>query len=307
MKNSSPDYALILMALGGLESIADIEPFLRRIMKKRPPTEAQISEIKERYQLIGGKSPLNEITKAQAEMLQARFDKEDIRVKVFTAFRFSPPYIADTLSAISALGIENVLAFNIAPQRSEMMICQYREEIDIALADMVYPPRFSFINGYYSNENFLKGMAENVKKAMANIDGGKTTIIFTAHSVPVRQEDKTDEYEKQLRETVEGILKYTEEINHLFGYQSKGFSQGDWLEPSVETVIETLADKDIKNVLFVSVGFVSDNLEILYDIDICYRKLVEDMGLKFYRSESLNKNSKLIEAIYETSRERFKI
>lgn len=299
MNNQISDYAVMIMALGGLESIEDIEPFLNRIMKGRPPTEAQISEMKERYRLIGGHSPLNGITKAQAELLQKRFDQGQIKAKVFVGFLFSPPYIADTLKEISALGIDNVIAFNIAPQRSECMICYYREEIDGVLPDMESPPNLSLISGYHNNQNYLKGVAEKIKEGLSNIGEGKTIVIFTAHSLPVRPENKTDEYEKQLRETVEGILKYTAEIDYLFGYQSKGFSQGDWLEPSVDLIIQTLPDRGAKNVLFVSVGFISDNLEILYDTDIRYRKMVEAIGLKFYRGESLNTSDSLINALYQ--------
>lgn len=297
-----PDHAVMLAALGGVESLNDIEPFLTKIMKGRAPSEMQIEEIRKRYQLIGGKSPLNDITKRQAKLLEEKFKSNGMDTQVFTGFLFTPPFITEVLNEISEQGIKNVTVLNIAPQRSERMICHYRDEIDSAIPEMESPPNIAFFSGYHDNEHFLKGMAARVKEALDNIDRGKSFVIFTAHSLPARDVDRTDRYEEEVKATVQGILKYTGELSHTLAYQSKGFSQGDWFGPSVDYVIENLEDS-VKNILFVPAGFISDNLEILYDIDIYCKKLVEEKGKNFFRSESLNDSPFLIEALYTRIKE----
>ena len=129
--------------------------------------------------------------------------------------------------------------------------------------------------------------------------GERVQVIFSAHSLP----DKDDLYVKQLNETIEGIIKLTGDISWHLGFQSKGMSAGEWLEPTIDSIFERLSREGKKYILIVPVGFVSDHIETLYDIDIFYKETAKSLGLIFHRTESLNDSPKFIESLSSIVRE----
>jgi ferrochelatase len=126
---------------------------------------------------------------------------------------------------------------------------------------------------------------------------GKTAVIFSAHSLPLGFLEPSDQYVRQIEETINGLTAITGPLKWNLGYQSKGKRAGDWLEPDIGSIIEGLPKQGFKNVLIVPIGFVADHVETLYDIDIEYRRKAQSIGLRFRRTASLNDTPKFIEAL----------
>jgi ferrochelatase len=291
--------AVLLMAFGGVESLEQVEPFLRNILKGRPPSQKMVEEVKERYRLIGGKSPLREITLCQARALQESLGK---RTKgtypVYTGMRYWHPYIKDTLNEIYKAGISKVIAIVMAPQKSDYTAGAYQGDLNSALEGLTPKPEIKFISEWYNSRNFLEGIAEKIVEGLSFFPNReKTAVIFSAHSLPLKFVGPKDPYRRQMEETIMGIMDITGPLNWKLGYQSKGMIPGDWLGPDVDSIMEGLSEEGFENILLVPAGFVADHVETLYDIDIVYRKKAESLGLRFNRTPSLNDSPKLIDAL----------
>lgn len=318
--------AVLLLAFGSPDSIESIEPFITNVMGGRKPSPNQLQKIKERYMMIGGHSPLLDITKRQAEALEKRLNSEirntKYEIQVFVGMRYWHPFIKDTLNEIKNSGAERIIAIVMAPHYSKVSTGGYINALNEARNELlsISPPyirgserglNISFINNWHIHPLFLEAVAEKIKKGFSSFEGVNKKdiqIIFSAHSLPKIPPSppfdkggkgglEDDLYVKQLNETIEGIIKLTGDISWHLGFQSKGMSPGEWLEPTVDSILDRLSRDGKKYILIVPVGFVSDNIETLYDIDIAYKETVKSLGMMFHRTESLNDSPKFIESL----------
>ena len=333
--------AVLLLAFGCPDSTESIEPFITNVMGGRKPSPNQLQKIKERYLMIGGHSPLLDITRRQAEALEKKLnstssfsppykggDRGGRYFKVFVGMRYWHPFIKDTLNEIKNSGAERIVAVVMAPHYSKLSTGNYIKAVNEAMAELTPPiPPFlrgsegglaiSFINNWHIHPLFLEAVAEKIKKGISyfkDINKADIQIIFSAHSLPKIPPSppfdkggkgglEDDPYVKQLNETIEGIIKLTGDISWHLGFQSKGMSAGEWLEPTIDSIFERLSREGKKYILIVPVGFVSDNIETLYDIDIFYKETAKSLGLIFHRTESLNDSPKFIESLSSIVRE----
>ena len=298
MKNT----AVLLLAFGGADSIEAVPSFLKKVMKGRVPSPEALKIIKERYGEIGGKSPITEITRKQAEALQKLLErKSKVSIKVYFGMRNWHPFIKDTLSEIAETGCKKIIALCMTPQRSNYSVSGYGKDIFDSIESLKEKPEVLFVPEWHRNKNFQETVAEKIIEAMIPLkeNGGKTAVIFSAHSLPYKVMDKDDPYVNQINETIKGVLSITGELDWKLAYQSRGLAPGEWLEPTVDSVLDGLPEQGYKNVVLVPIVFVSDHIETLYDIDIMYRKQAESLGLNFSRSKSLNDSPKFIEALSE--------
>ncbi|MEE8424061.1 MAG: ferrochelatase [Thermodesulfobacteriota bacterium] len=302
MKNS----AVLFLAFGGPESLDDVKPFVMNVLasRGRTPAQAQIDGIIERYKLIGGKSPLLEITRSQAVALEKISSEAGNPVKVYTGMRHWHPFIKDTLDEIWNDGVEKVLALPLAPHNSKAVIGGYVEAVEKALNGRETHVDVSYVKSWHTHPLFLEALKEKIVEALSGFsteDRATVQLIFSVHSLPLRLV-QNDPYVEQVMETIDGVLKLMDQterpIQWHLAYQSKGGGPGEWLGPDIESVLKTLAERGDKNVLLVPVGFVSDHVEILYDIDILAKEAAESLGINFRRTLSLNDSSKFIEALF---------
>jgi ferrochelatase len=318
--------AVLLLAFGCPDSIESIEPYITNVMGGRKPSPEQLQKIKERYQKIGGRSPLLDITKRQSEALERDLNRgkgqgvRDKEFRVFVGMRYWHPFIKDALKEIVSLNAERIVVLVMAPHYSKISTGHYIKTVNDAMAELTsISPIYirgsggglniSFVNNWHTHPLFLESVAEKIKNGISNFpslissplrgEGEGVQIIFSAHSLP----QKDDTYVKQLHETIDGVIKLTGDISWHLGFQSKGMSPGEWLEPTVDSILERLSKEGKKYVLMAPVGFVSDNIETLYDIDIVYKKKAESLGLIFHRTESLNDSPKFIESLSSIIRE----
>lgn len=303
------------MAYGGPRNLDEVEPFLRDILEGREPSPQMVEAARERYRLIGGRSPLPEVTEAQARALEARLNegREDAPFRVYVGMRHSAPRIADVVARIAADGFRRVVALCLTPQYSRLSVGAYFRQV--AEAQRRVRPGFARVTHipcWHLHPLFLQALAASVREALGRFpDGqrGTVQVVFTAHSLPMPPMVAGDPYEAQVRATARAVAARAAlgaEAWHL-AYQCAGGGPTPWLGPSLEDVLTRLAHASKRQVLVVPVGYVADSAEILYDIDIACQELAQRHGMRLERTASLNAAPGLIAALADlVGREAFR-
>jgi len=295
---------VLLMAYGGPDSLDDVEPYLLDIRGGRPTSPELVAEIKERYALIGGRSPLLDITRQQAEALEGTLNRGgEARFRVYIGMRHWQPRIKEAVAHMAGDGVQHAIALVMAPHYSRMSIGAYFKRLDEAIQDLGLTITFNRVESWHNHPGLIAALAERASDALAHFDaegnGAPPKVIFSAHSLPARIQEWGDPYAAQLQETATLVA---ERLNlpaerWLFSFQSAGRSAEPWLGPQIEEVIVELAGAGERRLLVVPVGFVCDHVEILYDIDIEARQLAEAHGARLERSQSLNASPAFIEVL----------
>jgi len=309
--------ALLLLQMGGPDSIEAVEPFLlnlftdrdiikigpaflqpfiaRRIVKKRAP------KVEEYYRQIGGKSPIRELTCAQGEGLQQLMGD---KYRAFVAMRYSRPSTIDALAAIRREGISRIVALSLYPHYSRATTGSSMNELQRVLKESGVKFQVTSIDRFYDHPLYIKALAEQVTKGLSSFpDSEQVEIVFSAHSLPQSFIDEGDPYLSHIQETVRLVMERVGEAHHQLCFQSKA-SPVKWLEPSTEATIRKLAGAGCKNLLMVPLSFVSDHIETLYEIDIQYAGEAKALGIqRFVRSESLNCSPLFLECLADLVRQ----
>lgn len=304
MTSSPSPTAVLLMAYGGPDSLDDVEPFLLDIRGGRATSARLVEEIRGRYAAIGGRSPLLEISRAQAAALQERLEADAPGAfRVFVGMRHWAPRIAEAVADIAAAGLSRVVALCLAPHYSRLSIGAYLEKLEEARRQQAAQGvqlSIAAVESWHDHPLFLQALAEKVRRALDRWpegERGAVQILFTAHSLPAFVVDEGDPYPRQLLETARGVTQRAGVAGWRFCYQSAGASKLPWLGPAIEEVIPELAAAGCRDVLVVPVGFVADHVEILYDLDIEAKALAGNLGLRLERTESLNTDPTFIAAL----------
>ncbi len=298
--------ALLLLAFGGPRSLDEVEFLLTRLFRGKKPSPDQLEKVKERYRLIGGSSPLPEITRKQAEALEENLNAKGYHFKSFVGMRYSRPLIEETVQDIVREGIDEIVALPMAPFRSRASTGAYAEELDRARQGLKVTLKVTLIEGWHTRPIFLDAVREKLGEGLNGFGPKvrqKVHLIFTAHSLPCSLVQH-DPYVQDMEASVKGVLSGLEFPNWDIAFQSKGGGPEEWIGPDVEKVLEGLASQGVKEVLLVPIGFVSDHIEILYDIDIVFRQKGESLGILLKRTPSLNTSALFIEALAQAVEER---
>jgi len=291
--------AILLLAFGGPRSLDEVEPFLTRLFRGRKPSSEQLERIKERYRLIGGRSPLPEITFKQANALEKRLDARGYPFKSYVGMRYGNPLMEETLKKIVEDGIDEVIALPMAPFRSRASTGAYIEEINQIKKTTAEKIEISFVEGWHLHPLFLAAVQEKVEEGLMQFTPEarkKVHLIFSAHSLP-KSLVENEPYVRDMEESVREVLKMIEPLPWHLAFQSRGMGPEEWLGPDVESVLAELSRQKVREVLVIPIGFVADHIEVLYDIDILYRGKAESMGMVLKRIPSLNVSERFIEAL----------
>lgn len=291
--------ALLLLAFGGPRSLDEVEPFLTRLLKGRNPSREQVERVKERYRLIGGSSPLLEITREQAKGLEDRLNSKGFQFKSYVGMRYGHPLIEETMGEILRDAIREVIAIPMAPFRSRLSTGAYIEEVNQVKTNLQEIPKVSFVEGWYLHPLFIEAVRERIQEGLMQFkpeERKRVHLIFTAHSLPTSV-IKNEPYIKEMEESVKKVLEGIEPFPWHIAFQSRGGGPEEWVGPDVESVLVKLSAEKVIEVLIVPIGFVSDHVEILYDIDIVYREKAKSSGIILRRSPSLNDSKHFIEAL----------
>jgi len=291
--------ALLLLAFGGPRSLDEVGPFLNRIMKGRNPSSEQLEKVKERYRLIGGASPLLKITLGQAKGLEKRLSEKGHSFKSYVGMRYGHPVIEETMKEIFQDGITEVVAIPMAPFQSRESTGAYIEEVKRVQKNIGEVLKVSFVVGWHMHPLFLEAVREKIREGLMGFtpeERKRVQLLFTAHSLPKSIVEK-DPYAREIDECIKGVVGGLGHRAWRMAYQSKGGGPEEWVGPDVESVLMELSKEGVQRVLIVPIGFVSDHIEILYDIDIIYREKAKSLGIKLKRTTSLNFSERFIEAL----------
>ncbi len=288
---------VLLLAHGSPDSLEDVPEFLLRVTGGRPLPEESVEEIKHRYGLIG-RSPLTALTLKQGELLA-----RELRLPVYVGMRNWKPFIAEAVRSMTADGIQRSVVICLAPQNSRTSVGLYKS----ALAMSGPPFETDFVESWHNHPLLIRAFAHRLRvgmEAAMRETRSKIPVIFTAHSVPERTISEGDPYENQAKETAALVAAAVPLApgQWTFAFQSQGMSGGPWLGPTVEDTISALAEKGERNVFIQPIGFLCDHVEVLYDIDIGFKKFAEKAGMKLWRAESLNGSPLLAAAMADIVR-----
>ncbi|HCG71874.1 MAG TPA: ferrochelatase [Nitrospina sp.] len=298
MSDTAPRTGIFLMAHGAPESTDDIPEYLKTIRGGRDSTPETIQIIRDRYEQIGGKSPLREITAELAERLEKFLNQEEPQFKVYVGMRNWSPYIRDEVKRMKEDGIEKVIALCLAPQFSTWSTKLYFNAFEDALKECGGENiDVHFVASWANHPLLIDAFSEKYREALAKLNGESVYTIFTAHSIPSESIDLGDPYDQEFNKTVELLVDRVKPNNWYQAYQSQGMIPVPWLGPTVESVLDKISRVGSKTVLIVPVGFVCDHVEILFDIDIEFKNYAVDKKLKLHRTESLNFSPTYIEAL----------
>ncbi|HUD76117.1 MAG TPA: ferrochelatase [Terracidiphilus sp.] len=298
--------AVLLLAHGTPETIEQIPAYLRNVVSGRPLPQHLIEEIQRRYALIGH-SPLTEITLEQGRLVEAELAAAGEQIPVYVAMRNWRPYIPDVIKKMRADGVEEVAALCLAPQNSRTSVGLYRRAVEAESAGL----RIDFTEGWAQHPLLIEAFAERLRPAFTRLRaeaGAPVPVLFTAHSVPSRTIQATegqaaDPYAEDAKQTAALVAERVPEIPQWwFAFQSQGASGGEWIGPSVEETLESIAASGVRTLLLQPIGFLCDHVEILYDVDILFREFAARLNLRLERPESLNASGTLARAIADLAR-----
>ena len=274
--------AVILMAYGSPAEIDDIPAYLADIREGKPVSEHAVEELKQRYRRIGGRSPLDDVTEAQRAALE-----RELALPVYVGMKHWRPRIASAVNAALAGGAERIVGVVLAPHYSRLSIAGYRSRLEEALGDRA---ELVFVESWHDHEPFLDVLADRVR-------GSDAHVVFTAHSLPARILDEGDPYREELLATSRLVAERAGLTSWSFAFQSASATGVPWLGPDILEELERLHAARVRAVLVCPVGFVSDHLEILWDLDVEARERAEELGLELDRIESLNADPAFIRAL----------
>lgn len=293
-------YAVLLLAYGGPDSLSDVEPYLLDIRGGRPTPPELVEEIRERYRRIGGRSPLLERTREQAEALCRRLSRDTDDVGVYVGMRHWHPYISETVDRIVSDGYRTVVSLCLAPHYSRMSIGAYYEKLDTAVEAGGASLQILRVQSWHLHPLFIDALSDRIRAAMRRFAPEELSglhVLFTAHSLPASIRDAGDPYEAHIQESARAAADRVGGLDWSVCFQSAGAHRGPWIGPHLEDEIPRRARLGVRSLLVVPVGFVSDHVEILYDIDIEAREIAHEHGVCLERTESMNAHPGFIEAL----------
>ncbi len=295
--------AVVLMAYGTPRRKEEILPYYTDIRRGRPPTDEQLQDLTNRYEAIGGLSPLKQLTEDQRDALQSELDSISPNTfQVFLGLKHASPFIEETVTEVVGLGYKKIVGLVLAPHYSSYSIGQYMDRVR-AVAEPA-GITVSGIDSWAREEAFIDFLANDMREKLASLPE-RTKVLFTAHSLPQRIIDGGDPYPEELRATAELVAEkvgLTRWSDWSIAWQSAGRTPEPWIGPDILEVIDSFAAQSasgepIDGVLVSACGFVADHLEVLFDLDIEASKHAESHGIAFARTACVNSNASVMAAL----------
>jgi ferrochelatase len=280
---------VLVMAHGTPSSPEGIEPFYTRIRHGSPPSPEQLADLTRRYLAIGGTSPLTERTAAQVAGVATALEAEAPGVfDVRYGSKFEPPLLEEAAQSFRDEGFTKVVGIVLAPHSSSMSTEQYMSRARATLGDDV---EFIAVGAWYDAPGFLNLIAQRVNDALATIPSSRhstTEVIFSAHSLPQKVVALGDTYPEQLKESAVLAAEIAGVHSSDVAWQSAGRTADPWLGPDILVALRDKRTQGFTDVVSCPIGFVSDHLEVLFDIDIEAQSVASEVGLNLVRTASLN-------------------
>jgi ferrochelatase len=305
--NSGYD-ALLLVSFGGPEAMDDVLPFLENVLRGRNVPRERMLAVAKHYELFGGISPINSQNRNLIAALQHELKANGPRLPIYFGNRNWHPMLAETIRQMRDDGITRALAFVTSAYSSYSSCRQYLEDIERARAAVgADAPRVYKLRAFYNHPGFIEANVAQIKIALDQIPEAQRSaaqLVFTAHSIPVSMATNCD-YESQLLETSRLIAARLGDFDWKLVFQSRSGSPAQpWLGPDVCDYLRELSDRGIEDVVVAPIGFVSDHMEIIYDLDTEAKALCRTLGVNMIRAATAGTHPSFIQMIRELILER---
>ena len=290
--------AVLLIAFGGPTAPSEIRPFLEIVTRGRRIPAERLEEVAHHYeQMPGGRSPLNELTEAQAAGLRAALAADGHELPVFVGMRNWHPFLHETLAAMAAGGHRRALGIVLSSFRSEASWERYMADVAAARGRTPGAPEVVFASPWFEHPGFIAAAAAGAGRALAEVPAAEradTPLVFTAHSIPVAMAEASP-YVADFTATARAVAARLGHARWSLAYQSRSGSPRDpWLEPDVGDVIRTLAKEGARHVVVSPAGFVCDHVEVLYDLDVEARRIAAEHGVTLHRAPAVNAHPEFV-------------
>ncbi len=297
-----PPLGVLFMAYGGPDSLEDIPGYLAYVREGRTTPRRVLQAIRRNYEQIGGASPLLARSRQQVQAVAARLDPQ--RYRCYLGMRHWAPWIEDVIRQMLADGIRRGIAIPLAPHYSALSVARYHEAVRQALREHRGHIDFHFVDSYHDAPGLIAALAARVQQGMARWPAAERQhvhVVFSAHSLPVRVLANGDPYDEQVKATARLVAAEAGlgPEQWSFCYQSAGRSAEPWLGPSLAEHLQALAAQGVRNVLSIPVGFVSEHVEILVDIDIEAQQQARQLGMRLERPPALNDDPLFIDSLVQ--------
>ena len=295
--------AVLLIAFGGPTRPEEIRPFLENVARGRRIPADRLEEVAHHYELIGGRSPLNDLTFRQAEALRRALGSSP----VYVGMRNWEPYLATTLAQMALDGVRRATGVILAPHATESSRERYMETVEEGRAALgPRAPAVTYVRSWHVHPLFIEAVADRVRAARSTLPGEARTgsrLVFTAHSIPVAAAEHSP-YAAEIEASARAVAEHLDEPSWEIAYQSRSGSPRDpWLEPDINATLERLAGEETRAVVVEPIGFVCDHVEVLYDLDIEARATAARHGLAYARAGTVNDHPLFIRMLAEVVRE----
>lgn len=287
---SEAPVGVLVMAHGTPRTLDDVASFYTEIRRGRPPSPGQLAELEARYRAIGGPSPLNALTAAQAAGITRVLEQEEPgRFVVRHGNRFADPRIEDAVEELADAAVSLVVGLVLAPHSSRASVAEYARRARDATA--ARGQQLAMVDHFYDAPGFDTLVAERVTEAMGTLPAAaarRASVVFTAHSIPTALVEAGDDYPEQVAESARAVAERAGLRRFCVAWQSAGRTEQEWLGPDVRDVIASESASGVLGIVVCPIGFVSDHLEVLYDVDIEARAAAHRAGVVFARTASFN-------------------
>jgi ferrochelatase len=299
-----PFQAVLLIAFGGPCGLADIRPFLANVLRGRRVAPERVEEVAHHYELFGGVSPITGLTLRQADALKRELAARGTDLPVYVGMRNWHPYLADTLRQMAADGIRRAVGVIAAAHRSYSSCTQYRENVFEARRALREAGgssvEITYVRDWHLSDGFIAANEANIRAALDTLPAdvrSSAEIVFTAHSIPVSMAERYP-YERQIRESVHAVMaRLAPHVGRLVFQSRSGRPEDPWLEPDVCDYLPETVQRGTRGVVLSPIGFVSDHIEVLYDLDVEAADVARSLGLPLARASAVNDHPQFIGAL----------
>jgi ferrochelatase len=304
-----PFDAVLLIAFGGPQGLDDIRPFLGNVLRGRRVSPERVEEVAHHYELFDGVSPITELTERQADGLRARLAQDGPPLPVYIGMRNWHPFLHETLRRMSEDGVRRAIGFILAAHRSYSSCMQYRENVGDARRSMMEagltPPDLIYTDDWHTHAGFVEACARHVENARGTLPGHireHARLVFTAHSIPFEMAERYP-YREQLLESARLIAGRVGTEDWALVYQSRsGRPEDPWLGPDICDYLREQRASGLHAAVIAPIGFVSDHIEVLYDLDHEAAGVCREIGLPMARAASANDDPVFLDMMFDVVR-----
>lgn len=297
-KKDPPVDSVLFVGFGGPTASDEVMPFLRRVVEGRDVPEERLMEVARHYEIVGGRSPYNELTQSQARALRCWLSREGTPLPVYVGMRNWDPCLPDTVSRMAREGRKHAAGIILSSHRSQTSWERYMGDVESALASSEREgPAVTYLDPWFDDPGFLEASACRIEQVTGYRRGvwpGQVPVVFTAHSIPTAMAEDSP-YVSDLMASCGGVARLLGAADWQLAYQSRsGSPNTPWLEPDIRDVLKGRAGRGTREVVLQAIGFLSDHVEVLFDLDVEAAALCGRLGMKYHRAPCVDSHPAFI-------------